>query len=386
MDPEQYKHTTAGRVVRSPKGYWAFVPNPLPPDLDWTTSLVSSLSEADRSLTHLANLEFKLSNPHLLVRSFVRREAVLSSRIEGTRATLDDLYLYEAKQLSFLEETSDVREVHNYVRALDYGLERMKSLPVSLRLIREVHARLMEGVRGEKLTPGEFRRSQNWIGPPGSTIESAAFVPPPPEEMLTSLDRLEKFIHAPSGLPPLIRTALIHYQFEAIHPFLDGNGRIGRLLIVLLFSSWGLLSQPAINISAYFESNRQDYYAGLQNVSQSGDWNGWLTFFLNAVSFQSKEAREKIHRLQELREAYLRRLQQDRTLDRLVKVIDLLLGQPIVTIRQVEAYLGVPFPRAQRYVEKLEEHGILQEITGQARNRIYRAGEVLKIIQNPSGN
>ncbi|MBN2149196.1 MAG: GxxExxY protein [Anaerolineales bacterium] len=214
MKPENFRASAAGRVIRSPHGYWAFAPAPLPPALNWSDALVSSLSQAERNLSRLSSLGESLPSPHLLARPFVRREAVVSSRIEGTRASLADLYTYETAQLSFLEAGSDVQEVHNYVRALDYGLERLKSLPVSLRLIREVHARLMEGVRGERLAPGEFRRSQNWIGPPRCTLEDAPYVPPPVDEMHAALDRLEKFIHAPSDLPPLARASMAHYQVE----------------------------------------------------------------------------------------------------------------------------------------------------------------------------
>ena len=244
MNPEDFISNSSGHIVRTPQGYWAFVPNPLPPDLEWSPGLIALLSEADRSLGELAGLGRSLLNPHLLVRPFMRREAVLSSRIEGTQASLTDLYTYEAVQMSLFEIAGDVREVQNYVRAMEYGLERLETLPVSLRLIREIHAQLMEGARGEHWNPGEFRHTQNWIGPQNSTLENATFVPPPPDEMLQALTRLESFLHASSDLPPLIRLGLIHYQFEAIHPFLDGNGRVGRLLSSLLLCAWGLLPQP----------------------------------------------------------------------------------------------------------------------------------------------
>ena len=223
MQPELFRDSPSGRAVRTPAGYWAFVPNPLPPAFSWTPTLVAALSEADRALGELAGLGRALPNPHLLIRPFVRREAVLSSRIEGTQASLSDLYAYEAVQLALFEPTPDVREVYNYVRALEYGLDRLRDLPLSLRLIREIHARLMEGVRGERQTPGEFRRSQNWIGPAGSTPESAPFVPPPVLEMQDALDSFEHFLHSASVLPRLVSLGFIHYQFEAIHPFLDGN-------------------------------------------------------------------------------------------------------------------------------------------------------------------
>lgn len=382
MNPENFQNSTAGQVIRHTKGYWAFIPAPLPPVLNWPLPLVSILSEAERNLSKLASLAGVLPTPHLLVQPFMRREAVISSRIEGTRASLSDLYTYET-QLSFLEPATDVQEVHNYVEALDYGLERLKTLPVSLRLIREIHARLMADVRGKYLTPGEFRLSQNWIGPAGCTLENAPYVPPPVDEMLQALDQFEKFIHAPSDLPPLARAGLVHYQFEAIHPFLDGNGRVGRLLVILLLCEWGLLPQPLLYLSAYFNANRQEYYDRLLRVSQRGDWDGWLHFFLSGVSTQSIDAVKRIGRLQDLRSAYQSRLQLLRASGRLLQTLDVLFARPIVSVRQVEVALQISYKSAQRYVEKLAEMGLLREITGQARNRLYCADEILRAIDAP---
>jgi Fic family protein len=383
MNPANFRNSAAGQIIRHPKGYWAFIPSPLPPNLNWSGSLVSILAESERNLSKLASLGGTLPSPHLLTRSFIRREAVVSSRIEGTRASLADLYTYETTQLSFLEPDSDVREVYNYVRAMDYGLERLKDLPISLRLIREVHTHLMEGVRGEHLTPGEFRRSQNWIGPAGCTLENAPYVPPPVDEMLQALDQLEKFIHAPSDLPALVRTGMIHYQFEAIHPFPDGNGRIGRLLVILLLCEWGLLPQPLLYLSAYFDANRQEYYDRLLQVSQQGSWEGWLYFFLFGVSVQSLEAVKRVTRLQDLRSAYRHRLQPERSAERLMQTVDVLFEHPILSVRQMEAVLQVPYRTAQRYIEKLLDMGLIREITGQARNRLYRADEILRVIEGP---
>ncbi len=304
MDVKAFQNSPSGRLIRTPADYWAYVPNPLPPDIQWTPGLVAALSEADRALGELAGLGRSLPNPHLLIRPFLHREAVLSSRIEGTRATLSDLYAYEAAQLRLFELPSDVHEVHNYVQALEYGLDRLRSLPLSLRLIREIHARLMEGVRGELQTPGEFRHSQNWIGSPGCTLNDANYVPPPVDEMHKALHALEGFLYAPSELPPLIRLGMIHYQFEAIHPFLDCNGRIGRLLMTLLLCAWDLLPEPLLNLSAYFEAHRQDYYNLLLDVSQIGTWQEWLSFFLQGVSVQSQDAVVRAQRLQTLRKDY----------------------------------------------------------------------------------
>ncbi len=282
------------------------------------------------------------------------------------------------------ELPADVREVANYVRALEDGLERLAALPLSLRLIREMHGHLLQGVRGE--TPGEFRRSQNWIGPPGCTLNEATYVPPPVVEMAEGLDALEKFLHAPSHLPPLLRLGLIHYQFETIHPFLDGNGRIGRLLVTLLLCAWDLLPEPLLYLSAFFEAHRTEYYESLSGVSQTGAWDRWLVFFLRGVTEQARDAvAARARRLQALRERYRGQLQSGRMAARLLQLIDLLFAQPVITARQVEAALDVDFPTALRYVNQLVEAGLLREITGKARKRVYRADELLQAIESPIG-
>jgi len=261
MDIERFTRSHAGRLVKVGQGeaaYFAFVPHPLPPSLSWTSDLVNHLSAADRALGELGGLGRSLPNPHLLISPFLRREAVLSSRIEGTQSDLPHLYAYEAGQLALPgfeppPSEADVREVVNYVEALEYGLKRIQELPVSLRLLRELHECLLKGVRGETATPGEFRHTQNWIGAPGCTLNEAQFVPPPPEELLPALDAFEKYIHSEDETPPLIRLAFLHYQFEAIHPFVDGNGRIGRLLISLLLVHWGLLPFPLLYLYGFLK-------------------------------------------------------------------------------------------------------------------------------------
>ena len=381
MDPVKFK-SSSGRVLHIPQGYWAFLPAALPPRLDYSPALVSALSIADRAMGELKGLGGTLLNPHLLIRPLTHREAVLSSRIEGTRASLDDLFTYEASQLSFFEAGSDVREVHNYVHALEYGLERVNTLPVSLRLIREVHAKLMEGVRGDAWTPGEFRRSQNWIGPAGSTLETAVYIPPPEEEMLAALGAFENFIHSASDLPPLLRLGLIHYQFEAIHPFLDGNGRVGRLLITLLLSAWKLLPQPLLYLSAWFESNRTLYYDLLLAVSQRGAWEEWLNYFLEGVRLQSQDAVNRIGRLQSLRAEFQKQIQSRRAPARLLRIVDLLFAGPVLTARQVEMELGIPFAGAQHLIDQLLQLGYLREVTGGRRNRIYRSDQIFAILES----
>ncbi|HOT91454.1 MAG TPA: Fic family protein [Anaerolineae bacterium] len=387
MNPEQFRKSTSGQVVRVGQGeaaYWAFVPHPLPPSLPADWELTRALSEADRALSELAGLGRTIPNPHLLIGPFVRREAVLSSRIEGTQANIADLYAYEVGQLPLpgLEAPpeADVREVLNYVNALEYGLKRLETLPVSLRLMRELHERLLAGVRGEYATPGEFRRSQNWIGPPGCTLNEATFVPPPVPQMHEALDALEKYLHSDDVYPPLLRLALVHHQFEAIHPFVDGNGRIGRLLLSLLLVQWELLPLPLLYLSAYFYRHRQDYYDLLLGVSARGAWRDWLLFFLRGVAEQAGDAAARARRLQDLRETWHQRLAQTRSSALLIRLVDALFDRPILTIPQAQRLLDVTYPSAQRNVEKLVQAGILQ-LTGEAvYGKTYMATEIMNVI------
>ena len=369
MKREDFKQSAPGRLIQTTTGYLAFVPSPLPPQIEWTDDLLAALSSADRSLAQLAEVGKTFPAPHVVVRPFIRHEAVLSSRIEGTQTSLKELYTYEARQLP-LFENPDAHEVHNYVKALDYGLERLDTLPISQRLIRELHARLMKDVRGEHATPGEFRRSQNWIGAPGATIATATYIPPPVDEMKICMSDLEKYIHAPSKLPPLVQTGLIHYQFEAIHPFLDGNGRVGRLLVSLLMCAWGLLPQPLLYLSAYFEANRQDYYDHLLAVSKQGAWENWLAFYLKGVDHQAQEATSQLRRLWEIRLKYAEKITGERTQETLAQAIDFLIGQPIVTVIQLQEGIGLNnYVTAQRYVDRLINLGILRQLGGRARAR-----------------
>jgi cell filamentation protein, protein adenylyltransferase len=380
MQPSDFADNKSGRVIKTPQGYWAFVPNPLPPKLEINWELAGNISEADRALSELAGVARTLPNPHLLIGPFIRREAVLSSRIEGTQAGLSDLFFFEASQ-SATPQTPDVYEVANYVNALEYGLARLKDLPVSLRLIREMHESLMKEVRGETMTPGEFRRSQNWIGPPGCVLMDATFVPPPVDEMTVALGELEKYLHTPSSLPPLVRSSLVHYQFEAIHPFLDGNGRIGRLLLTLLLCAERLLPQPLLYLSAFFERNRQDYYRLLLSVSQAGTWIEWITYFLRGVAEQSQDAVKRANRLMDLREAYRTKLQSARASALLLQLVDELFSIPAVTIPGMTKRLKVTPRSAQLNVDKLIESGILREVTGRQRNRIFVAPEIVNIAE-----
>lgn len=391
MDPERFLGSSAGQVIRVGRGtgaYWAFVPHPLPPDLPADWRLTCALSEADRTLSELSGLGRVMPNPHLLIMPFMRLEAVLSSRIEGTQASLVDVYAYEAGQWSWLgqEATSeaDVREVVNYVNALEYGLKRLETLPVSLRLLRELHQRLMDGVRGERAKPGEFRDSQNWIGAPHCTLDEAIFVPPPVDQMHKALDALEKYLHSQDIYPPLVRLALIHYQFEAIHPFLDGNGRIGRLLLSLLLVEWKLLSLPLLYMSAYFYRRRETYYDLLLKVSERGAWYDWVLFFLQGVAEQAKDTVERAKALQDLRENWHRRLTQARSSALAVRLADALFERPILTIPQAQQILGTSYPGAKHNIEKLVQAGILSLAQKTTYDKTYVASGIMDIIgENP---
>jgi Fic family protein len=380
METSQFSKNRGGSLLKNGDGHWAFVPYDLPPKLEVDWDLAREISAADRKLSELAGTARTLPNPHLLIEPFSRREAVLSSKIEGTVASLSDLLSYEALG-TVPNDRSDVREVANYVGALEYGLRRLNEIPVSLRLMRELHERLMKGVRGQKLTPGEFRKRQNWIGDPGCKIEDATFVPPPVSEMTAALGSLEKYIHDTSRLPPLVRMALIHYQFEAIHPFLDGNGRIGRLLIVLLLVSEKLLSQPLLYLSAFFERHRSDYYRLLLEVSQNGNWREWMIFFLRGVAEQSQDAIVRSSRLLGLSQQCRENLQNARASATLLKLADYLFTRPVVNVAIAQRVLKVSQPAAQMNIDRLVAEGMLTEVTGRQRGRIYMAHRVLSVVE-----
>lgn len=359
----------------------ASVPDPLPPLLTWTDDLVRSLSDADRAMGRLAGEGGRLSNPHLLIRPFIRREAVLSSRIEGTQATLGELLAAEAGAV-VSRSPADLREVANYVVALEYGIQRLSKLPLSLRLLRELHARLMKGVRDNQATPGEFRRTQNWIGPPGCSLSNATYVPPPPSEMMGCLDAWERFLHH-TTLPPLVQVALAHYQFEAIHPFLDGNGRIGRLLITLFLVERTILPTPLLYLSAFFEATRRDYYARLLAVSGRGEWEAWIEYFLNGVARQAEDAVSRAERINSLLDRW--RLAAAGSSSKVpAALVDRLAENPYWTVKRAAERLGVAYTTAQRAVEKLESLGILTQTTDAKRDRVYCATAILKILEEPA--
>lgn len=378
MNPADFKAPEAGRVVRAPGGYHAFIPAPLPPRLAYDDGLVLALSQADAALSELSGLGRHLPNPHLLIASYVRREAVLSSRIEGTTTSLAELLMEEVAEGATQRDPDDVREVRNYVTALEYGMTRLRTLPLSLRLVRELHARLMKGVRGEHATPGEFRRSQNWIGAPRSTPETAVYVPPPPEHLMETLGGWEKLLHDRGRMPDLVQCALMHEQFEAIHPFLDGNGRVGRLLIALFLVERERLSQPLLYLSAYIEQHRREYYDRLQRVRTDGDWIGWLRFFLEGVKVISRQAVTQAGRLMDLRERWRDRLVGQA---KATELIDALLVNPYMSVARAQRVLKTSNPTARGAVARLEKLGVLSEITGRSWGRLYLARQVLQLIE-----
>lgn len=388
MKPDDFRGTPAGRLVKTVDGVWAFVPHPLPPPLVFDEVLVRELSAADRALGELAGVGAMLTNPHLLIRPFLHREAVLSSRIEGTRASLNDVFGYEAVQLPLPYDgppasVEDVREVANYVAALEYGLERLATLPLSCRLLRELHERLLAGVRGADRRPGEFRDGQNYIAAPGDPIQAARYVPPPVREMYQALDAFERFLNEPLTVPPLVWLALVHYQFEAIHPFVDGNGRIGRLLITLLLCQRRLLPQPLLYLSAFFEQHRQAYYDRLLAVSQRGAWNEWLAFFLRGVALQARDAINRSRRLLHLQQQYRKRLQHVRASASPLRLVDELFARPMLTIPQAQGMLGVTYRAAQLNVEKLVDAGVLRELRPARHLRLFVADEILRALDEP---
>jgi Fic family protein len=340
------------------------------------------LSTADRALGRLDGSVVTLPNPDLLVFMYVRKEAVLSSQIEGTQSSLQDLLAAEAELFDTAGGPRDVDEVINYVAALNHGLARLDELPVSVRLIREIHERLLQGVRGGQHTPGELRRTQNWIGPSGSGIASAIFVPPPPEEVPRALGDLEAFLHRPDDLPLLVKIGLAHAQFETIHPFLDGNGRVGRLLITFLLTERGALHKPVLYLSHFFKQHRQEYYERLQAVRDRGDWEGWLSFFLSGVVQVSDEATETTRRVLVLRERHRSAITEElgRAAGNGHRVHEALFHRPIVTVAAVQELTGTTFAAANQLVARMTRMGILTEITGYARNRRFQYDEYVRLF------
>ncbi|MCZ7528273.1 MAG: Fic family protein [Acidimicrobiia bacterium] len=379
MNPERFADTPFGRARRTagPHGYVAYFPRPIPRSVDISPENLLRLADAEAALGRLAGAGRLLPHPHPLVRPYLRREAVASTRIEGTQASLFDVFDAEASEQPL---NADVEEVVNYVRAMETGLQRLQTLPVSTRLIREMHAVILAGVRGRDRQPGEIRSTQNWIGPADATIETATFVPPPPAELGDLLTDLERFVHEEPGLPPLVQAALVHHQFETIHPFLDGNGRLGRLLIVFFLVVRDRLPEPLLYLSPYFEARRDDYYEALQGVRERGDLERWLALFLDGVRVQAADAVTRAERLTDLREGYRARVRSV-TRGAANELVDLAFEQPVLNARFVETRLSVTRPAALAALRQLADAGILTEMSGGPRGQLrWRAQEVLEAL------
>lgn len=373
-----------GEVVTS-EGHQAFNPDPLPPELEMDTDLVLSLTDAQKSLSELAGIGRTIQNPHMLIRPFIRKEAVLSSRIEGTQAELSDVYALEAGQEQLIRKPQrvDAREIWNYVQATEEGLKILEDGKLSVEVVKELHGILLQGVRGEGKTPGKFRDEQNFIAPTGAGVSEARFIPPPASSAHYAMRDLEEFIHSETDLPDLIEIGLIHYQIETIHPFLDGNGRIGRLLITLMLCERELLPDPFLYISAFFNKNRQEYFDHLFEVSATGAWNRWLKFFLKGIEEQAQEGFIRSNELLKLNEEYRERYRGSQS-ETILPLIHTLFSTPVLTVRQATEMIGnKTYPAVNNAVQELERDGILEEITGKERNRVYRATEIYDIISKP---
>jgi Fic family protein len=371
----------SGAYVIQPGGYKAFMPSPLPPKplIRLSGDLQNLLSKADMALARLDGLGYVLPNPDLFITMYVRKEALLSSQIEGTQASLEDVFDVESGGRP--ENLNDVEEVINHVKALNYGMKRLKTFPVSLRLMREIHGILMQGARGGHKGPGEFRRSQNWIGPAGCTLKDATFVPPPPQEAKKAMGELERYLHRASRLPILVDCALVHYQFETVHPFLDGNGRLGRLMITFHLYWRGVLNRPLLYLSYFFKKNRQEYYDRLEMVRARGDYEQWVEFFLRGVLETAESAADATKKILELQTAHRNLLWEKKMSSPLaVGLLEKLFYTPYLSIREVAHAFSVSFQAASTLVSQFESAGILREITGRKRDKRYIYVEYLNIL------
>lgn len=374
----------AGNFTKQPQGYEAFIPEPLPPQppVEFDTEMLGHLSAADLALGRLDGVIQTVPNADLFVAMYIRREAVLSSQIEGTQSTLDDLLAADLEP-NTPGLPNDVEEVINYVRAMNYGLDRLSSLPLSTRLIREIHAELLRTGRGALRSPGEFRKDQNWIGPDNAPIQRATFVPPPVPDMHRALGDFERFLHREKELPALIHVGLAHAQFETIHPFTDGNGRVGRLLITFLLAHRGVLHRPLLYLSHYLRGNRAEYYDRLMAVRIRGDWEGWLRFFLVGVSETATEACATAQSILDLRDRHRELIGQTAGVNGL-RLHDLLFDRPLVNVNLVKDSLGVSFATANGLVKAFEDIGLLSEITGGRRGRIFSYDSYLALLRDDS--
>ncbi len=388
MNLEQFRNSPTGEMVREHHGgeeYWAYVPNPLPPQFDLDKTLVNMIIKADGALGEMRGLARNVPNLGLLSHSFIHREAVLSSRIEGIHTSILELYAYEAGQLSLPGISNGSNEINlelvvNYTRALLYGLEwaKQKDRLLSLGVIRETHGLLMSGARGDETHPGEFRTIQNVIGNRGAKLQNARFIPPPAIQMRDALNEFERYLQADDIDPLLLRLAYIHYQFETIHPFEDGNGRLGRLLVPLLMVHWGLLPQPLFNLSAYLDRNRDEYCDLLLAVSREGAWRRWVEFFVQGIAEEASDAINRAQQMLDIRTEWQRKLQgQAHATGTVFAAADYVFERPILTAKHLQEHFGVSAPTARGILARLENVGIVEETTGAERNRVYVAKNIL---------
>lgn len=362
-------------------GYKAFIPNPLPPKppIQLNEELTKKLTQASLYMAKLDGLAFTLPNMDLFISMYVKKEALLSSQIEGTQASLEDIFEFENGMA--MENVNDIEEVVNYIKALNYGIERLKTLPMSLRLIKELHEILLNQARGKDKAPGELKKTQNWIGSPGSSVQNALFVPPPPQESLEAMKELEEYMHNDEALPELINCALIHYQFETIHPFLDGNGRVGRLLITLYLYWKGIIDKPLLYLSYYLKKNRQEYYDRLMLVRNKGDYEQWILFFLEGVIETSDLAIKDIKKILELHSEHQRLLWENKISSPLaIVVLESLFYKPIISIGDVQEQFQISHPTASNIIEQFIKLKIIKEITGKKRDKRYAYTRYLEIL------
>lgn len=377
-DTQQIRRTRAGEFRPQPEGYVAFIPAPLRPDLvDMDTRLSRLLADAAGALGRLDGAATILPNPDLFVTMYSLKEALLSSQIEGTQASLVDVLQYESEDTGSPQrerKRHDVQEVINHQKAIHFGLQRLQELPISKRLLRDIHEVLMPGVRGERRRPGEFRRTQNWVGPPEASIDEATFVPPPVPEMESALDDLERYIHDDTATHVLIKSGLVHYQFETIHPFEDGNGRMGRLLITFLLAREGVLRRPLLYLSTYLKRYKADYYELLNRVREEGDYESWIRFFLRGIRSVSQEATETAREIRQMRDQHLGLVRGEVSSGHGPRLLEALLEDPAVTANEAAERLAVSYPTANNLISEFEQLGLLREITGRRRNRVFLYG------------
>ncbi len=372
----------AGKYIQQPLGYKAFIPNPLPPNpvIVFDDEMHSLLSKADRTLARLDGVTSVLPNPDLFIAMYVKKEALLSSQIEGTQASLEGVLEFEA-DMPLKEDINQVREVFNYIQAMNHGMDRLKTLPMSLRLIKEIHRTLMEGVRGADKTPGEFKRSQNWVGPKGAPLNQATYVPPPPDETNAAMGLLEKYLYEKDNTPPLVKIALIHSQFETIHPFLDGNGRIGRLLVTYYLFWQGILNKPLLYLSIYLKKHRQRYYDLLMNVRHEGAWEEWIKFFLSGVAETSEEATNTAREIIGLKERLFTLLcEKSVSSPHAVRLLNHMFTAPLISSNEIGRQLSISKETAIQLLNKFEHVGIIKEITGKKRYKKYLFKEYVDLI------